>query len=160
MVRHFLKRRHFKWIIWPIYPLTIYRFISLILLFFLSLSLTLSKNKQNSSQKNIFIPFSFFPLQQIISFYEKERLRFTFFNFSRVLWSDLKEKNFRPSIWESALSGWFSYMTRWMLELDLRFDFRFMFLMFVAKLIWLLALWFLCLASPISYSRLFSWIGD
>jgi len=105
----------------------------------------LSKNKQNSSQKNIFIPFSFFPFQQIISFYEKERLRFTFFNFSRVLWSDLKEKNFRPSIWESVLSGWFSYMTRWMLELDLQFGFRFMFLLFVAKLISLLALWFFVL---------------
>jgi len=141
----------------PFNQISLYLSLSYPFSLFLLLSPKINKNQ---AKKIDFFPFSFFPLQQIIRFYEKERLRFSFLNFPRLLWSDLKENFFRPSIWESALSGWFSYMTRWMLELDLRFDFRFMFLMFVAKLIWLLALWFLCLASPISYSRLFSWIGD
>ena len=141
----------------PFNQISLYLSLSYPFSLFLLLSPKINKNQ---AKKIDFFPFSFFPLQQIISFYEKERLRFSFLNFPRLFWSDLKENFFRPSIWESVLSGWFGYMTRWMLELDLRFDFRFMFLMFVAKLIWLLALWFLCLASPISYSRLFSWIGD
>jgi len=118
VVRHFLKRTHFEWIIWLIYPLTTYRFISLLLLSFLSLSLlsflslslTLSKNKQKSSQKNRFLTFSFRPLQQIISFYEKERLRFSFLNFPRLLWSDLKE-NFSDHQFENLAN-----LVTWLVE--------------------------------------------